>query len=238
MLDTIREGIEKTFISNDRYLIFLEGLKNTLVVTVFGIIIGVLIGTVFGILKGTRDRMKPDNRGIAALLYIADKFITVYLSIFRGIPVIVQALIWNYVVFGSSDNVLLVGIITIGINSGAYVTEIIRAGVQGIDIGQNEAGRSLGLSNIQTLRYIILPQAFKNVLPTLVNEFIGLLKETSVLGVISLTEFTRAGDSVRASTYEAFFSLLTTALFYWITVTLITSVANRIERRMRKSDNR
>ena len=238
MLDIISDGIFQTFIRKDRYLIFLEGLKNTLTVTVFGVLIGIFIGTIFGILKGIKGSVKTKNRFLLALLYVVDKIITVYLSVFRGIPVIVQALIWNFVIFRGIDNVLLVGIITIGINSGAYVTEIIRAGVQGIDGGQNEAGRSLGLSNIQTLRHIILPQAFKNILPTLVNEFISLLKETSVLGVISLTEFTRAGDSVRALTLDALFPLLTTALFYWIVVTIMTILMGRIERRLRKSDNR
>ena len=238
MLDTISNGIYQTFIHKGRYLIFLEGLKNTLTVTVFGILIGVFIGTIFGILKGIKNSVKTNNKVLLAILYIADKIISVYLSIFRGIPVIVQALIWNFVIFRGIDNVLMVGIITIGINSGAYVTEIIRAGVQGIDIGQNEAGRSLGLSNVQTLRYIILPQAFKNILPTLVNEFIALLKETSVLGVISLTEFTRAGDSIRALTLDAVFPLLTTALFYWIIVTIMTVFMGRIERRLHKSDNR
>ena len=238
MLDTISNGIYQTFIHKGRYMIFVEGLKNTLTITVCGILIGVFIGTLFGILKGVKSSVKTNNKALLTLLYIADKFISVYLSIFRGIPVIVQALIWNFVIFKGIDNVLIVGIITIGINSGAYVTEIIRAGVQGIDGGQNEAGRSLGLSNIQTLRHIILPQAFKNILPTLVNEFISLLKETSVLGVISLTEFTRAGDSVRALTLDALFPLLTTALFYWIVVTVMTVLMGRIERRMRKSDNR
>ena len=238
MLEFLNDGIYKTFVKDNRYMIFLEGLKNTLTITVCGILIGVLIGTLFGILKGAKSNLKTNNRLLLAILWVADKIITVYLSVFRGVPVIVQALIWNFVVFKRLDNVLMVGIVTIGINSGAYVTEIIRAGVQGIDVGQNEAGRSLGLSNVKTLCYIILPQAFKNILPTLVNEFISLLKETSVLGVISLMEFTRAGDSVRVLTYDAVFSLLTVALFYWSIVTLMTAVMGRIERRMRKNDYR
>ena len=238
MLDVLRDGIHSTFIRDGRYLIFLEGLKNTLIITVFGILIGVFIGTILGILKGIRNSVRTEKKFLLILFSAADKCITVYLSVFRGVPVIVQALIWNFVVFGASDNAIMVGIITIGINSGAYVTEIIRAGVQGIDGGQDEAGRSLGLSSIQTLRFIILPQAFKNILPTLVNEFIALLKETSVLGVISLTEFTRAGDSVRALTYDAVFPLLTTALFYWIIVTIMTFFMGRIERRLHKNDNR
>ncbi|MBO7358096.1 MAG: amino acid ABC transporter permease [Lachnospiraceae bacterium] len=207
---------------------FLNGLKITLLIAAVAAIIGILIGFIIAIIKTTSERTGK----LKALNVIAN----IYLTVIRGTPATVQLLIMYYVIMQSSNNKILVAILTFGINSGAYVAEIVRSGISSIDRGQFEAGRSLGFNYAQTMWYIIIPQAFKNVLPALANEFITLLKETSISGYVALTDLTRAGDLVRSRTYEAFFPLITVALIYLVLVMFLTMGVSKLERRLRTGD--
>lgn len=216
------------FIKEDRYMYLLDGLKNTLLITLFAVMIGVLLGFLVAVVRSTYSK--------TGRLWLLDKICGIYLTVIRGTPVMVQLLIMFYVVFVSSNNKLLVAVLAFGINSGAYVAEIVRSGIMSIDQGQFEAGRSLGFSYVQTMIYIILPQAFKNILPALANEFIVLLKETSICGYIGLIDLTRGGDIIRSRTYEAFLPLLGVALIYLIMVAGLTALVKLLERRLRTSD--
>ena len=216
------------FIKDDRYMYLVNGLKNTLLITLFAVIIGVALGFLVAVIRSTCAKTgKPK---------ILDKLCGLYLTVVRGTPVMVQLLIMFYVVFVSSNNKLMVAVIAFGINSGAYVAEIVRSGIMSIDQGQFEAGRSLGFSYPKTMWYIILPQAFKNILPALANEFIVLLKETSICGYIGLTDLTRGGDIIRSRTYEAFLPLLGVALIYLIMVAGLSALVKVLERRLSASD--
>lgn len=216
----------QNFIYNDRWLQLVDGLKITLCITLGSVLIGILLGIVLALLRLSRNRL-------------ARGFAQVYLTVFRGTPLLIQLLIVNYVVFsGIRIPGILVAIIAFGLNSGAYVAEIVRSGIQSIDRGQTEAARSLGLNQSQTMRYIILPQAFKNILPTLANEVIVLLKETSVVGYISITDLTRAGDIIRSRTFSAFMPLVGVAVVYLMMTTLLSFIFGKIERRMHANDTR
>lgn len=217
------------FIKDDRWLYLLDGLKVTLQITLFATLLGIVIGFLVAIIRSTHDR--------TGKLKIANAICQLYLTVIRGTPVMVQLLIIYYVIFGSVDiNKVIVAVLAFGINSGAYVAEICRAGIMSIDIGQLEAGRSIGFSYAQTMWYIILPQAFKNVLPSLGNEFIVLLKETSVAGYIALQDLTKGGDIIRSRTYDAFFPLLAVAIIYLIMVLGFTKLISLLERRLRQSE--
>lgn len=216
------------FIKDDRYMYLVNGLKNTLLITLFAVIIGVILGFLVAVIRSTYAK--------TGKMKILDKLCGLYLTVVRGTPVMVQLLIMFYVVFVSSNNKLMVAIIAFGINSGAYVAEIVRSGIMSIDQGQFEAGRSLGFSYPKTMWYIILPQAFKNILPALANEFIVLLKETSICGYIGLTDLTRGGDIIRSRTYEAFLPLLGVALIYLIMVAGLSALVKVLERRLSASD--
>ena len=219
------------FIKDDRYTWLLDGLKNTMIITVFALLIGICIGFLVAIIRSSHD--KSGN------FKIANSICRVYLTVIRGTPTVIQLLIMNFVVFGSvSVNEILVGSLAFGINSGAYVAEIFRSGIMSIDKGQMEAGRSLGLSSGQTMKLIIMPQAFKNVLPALINEMIVLLKETSIIGYIGMTDITKAATLVQSRTYEAFVPLIAAAVFYWVLVTILTYFMGKLERRLRKSDRK
>ena len=217
------------FIKDDRYTWLLDGLKNTMIITVFALLIGICIGFLVAIIRSSHD--KSGN------FKIANSICRVYLTVIRGTPTVIQLLIMNFVVFGSvSVNEILVGSLAFGINSGAYVAEIVRSGIMSIDRGQLEAGRSLGFSYASTMWYIIMPQAFKNVLPALANEFIVLLKETSICGYIGLMDLTRGGDIIRSRTYNAFMPLLAVALIYLILVMILSALVRQLERRLRNSE--
>ena len=219
------------FIKDDRYTWLLDGLKNTMIITVFALLIGICIGFLVAIIRSSHD--KSGN------FKIANSICRVYLTVIRGTPTVIQLLIMNFVVFGSvSVNEILVGSLAFGINSGAYVAEIVRSGIMSIDQGQTEAGRSLGLNFTQTMRLIIIPQAFKNVLPALVNEFIVLIKETSVLAYIALTDLTKAADYIRSRTFSPFTSYIVSALLYLVVISIFTKLVGKLERRLRRSDNR
>ena len=208
----------------------MDGMKITLIVTIFAVLIGVLLGFLIAIVRTTHDK--------TGKLKILNAICKVYLTVIRGTPVVVQLMIIYFIIFGSVDiSKVLVAIIAFGINSGAYVAEIFRSGIMSIDNGQFEAGRSLGFNYAQTMMYIIMPQAFKNVLPTLCNEFISLLKETSVSGYIALQDLTKGGDIIRSRTYDAFMPLIAVALIYLAMVMIFTKLVSLLERRLRNSDH-
>ena len=218
------------FIEDNRWKYIVDGLKITLIVTIFAVLIGVLLGFLIAIVRTTHDK--------TGKLKILNAICKVYLTVIRGTPVVVQLMIIYFIIFGSVNiSKVLVAIIAFGINSGAYVAEIFRSGIMSIDNGQFEAGRSLGFNYAQTMMYIIMPQAFKNVLPTLCNEFISLLKETSVSGYIALQDLTKGGDIIRSRTYDAFMPLIAVALIYLAMVMIFTKLVSLLERRLRNSDH-
>lgn len=218
------------FIEDNRWKYIVDGLKITLIVTIFAVLIGVLLGFLIAIVRTTHDK--------TGKLKILNAICKVYLTVIRGTPVVVQLMIIYFIIFGSVDiSKVLVAIIAFGINSGAYVAEIFRSGIMSIDNGQFEAGRSLGFNYAQTMMYIIMPQAFKNVLPTLCNEFISLLKETSVSGYIALQDLTKGGHIIRSRTYDAFMPLIAVALIYLAMVMIFTKLVSLLERRLRNSDH-
>ena len=218
------------FIEDNRWKYIVDGLKITLIVTIFAVLIGVLLGFLIAIVRTIHDK--------TGKLKILNAICKVYLTVIRGTPVVVQLMIIYFIIFGSVDiSKVLVAIIAFGINSGAYVAEIFRSGIMSIDNGQFEAGRSLGFNYAQTMMYIIMPQAFKNVLPTLCNEFISLLKETSVSGYIALQDLTKGGDIIRSRTYDAFMPLIAVALIYLAMVMIFTKLVSLLERRLRNSDH-
>ena len=228
----IKEKFIATFVKENRYDFFVKGLTNTLVISLCAALLGILIGFLIAIIRTTHDNNKKKNVFLDVLNIIAK----VYLTVIRGTPATVQLLIMYYIIMAGSTNKILIAIMTFGINSGAYVAEIVRSGIQSIDKGQFEAGRSLGLSYAKTMWFIIVPQAFKNVLPALANEFITLLKETSISGYIALNDLTRAGDIIRSLTYETFFPLFTVAAIYLLMVMVLTHLVGKLERRLKKNE--
>ena len=228
----IYDQFYQSLIEDNRYQYILDGLKNTVVITIFAVLLGVVIGTIIALVRvqHTNDPHK---------LRIANGICTLYLTIIRGTPVLVQLMIMYYVIIGTANiDMTTTAIFAFGINSGAYVAEVIRSGIQSVDRGQMEAGRSLGLSEQMTMRKIVLPQALKNVLPAIGNEFIALLKETSVAGYIGIQDLTKAGDIIRSRTYQAFFPLILTAVIYLVIVIGLSVLLSKFERRLHRSDNR
>lgn len=227
------------FVEGNRWKYYVEGLGNTLKITLFAVLLGILIGVVIASIRSTHDNLIGTMRkGVGRFfLKLLNFFANLYLTVIRGTPVVVQLMIAYYVIFASSNNKLLVAILAFGFNSGAYVAEIIRSGIMSIDKGQSEAGRSVGLNYFQTQAYIVLPQAFKNILPALANEFIVLLKETSVAGYIAMQDLAKAGDIVRSRTYDAFMPLIAVALVYLVMVVFFTWLVGKLERRLRNSDH-
>ena len=230
MLQSLQDRFYLNFIKDDRWMYIVDGLKVTLLVTFFAVLIGIVIGFLVATVRSTYDK--------TGKLKILNILCQIYLTVIRGTPVVVQLLIIYFVIFGNVNiDKIPVAIMAFGFNSGAYVAEIFRSGIMSIDGGQFEAGRSLGFNYVQTMRYIIIPQAFKNVLPALGNEFIVLLKETSVAGYIALQDLTKAGDIIRSRTYDAFMPLIAVALIYLAMVLIFTKLVNMLERRLRNSDH-
>lgn len=228
---TLVDKIKQTFIEDNRYQYITKGLLNTLIITLWAGIIGVFLGFIIAVIRVAEDR--NDECGIG--MKFANVIAKIYLTLFRGTPVVVQLLIMYYVIFASIKiNPIVAAIIAFGLNSGAYVAEAVRSGIISIPIGQFEAGRSLGFSYAKTMFHIILPQAIKNSLPAMCNEFIALLKESSIVGYIGMQDLTKAGDIIRSNTYEAFVPLISVALVYLILVMLLTSLVGRLERRLKK----
>ena len=221
----MKEMIYKTLILDDRYKYILEGLLNTVVMAFFAVIIGIILGLIVSIIRNDYEVNKKHK-----ILNFISKM---YVEIIRGTPVILQLMIIYYVIFQSVNiNIILVGIIAFGINSGAYVSEIIRSGIKSIDKGQMEAGLSLGLKYKQVMKLIVLPEAFKNILPSLGNEFITLLKETSVGAYIGIIELTKSGDIIASRIYDYFFPLIIVALVYLILTLSLSKMVNVMERRL------
>lgn len=222
------DRLYQTFIVADRYKTLISGLEKTVIITVGALLIGVVIGTVIAIVKV----MAAENKKLKFFDFLCN----VYLTVIRGTPVVVQLLISFFIIFVSAKDGTWVATLTFGVNSGAYVAEIIRSGIMAIDKGQTEAGRSLGLSKAQTMKEIILPQAFKNVLPAIGNEMISLLKETSVAGYVAVTDLTKAANQIKNTTYDQINPILLLALVYLAIVMIMTRLLAVCERRLRKSD--
>ena len=220
------EKYYETIIESGYHKLLLEGFGNTLLITIGALIIGVIIGTILSVTKYFCE----DVPAMKPICWLCDLYITVI----RGIPVVVLLLMTFLIIFASSDNGVLVAVITFGINSGAYMAELIRSGIQAVDAGQMEAGRSLGLSKLQTMRKIVFPQAIRYILPAIGNEMIALLKETSVAGYVAVRDLTKAGDQIRNNTYDAVNPLLTVALTYLALVVIMTAVLTKVEKRLAK----
>ena len=222
------DKLHETFIEGDRYMTLLEGFGETLKITFGALLIGIVIGTFVAIVKVLCEGNKK--------LKIFDVLCNIYLTVIRGTPVVVQLLIMFFIVFVSAEDGTMVATLTFGINSGAYVAETIRSGILAIDKGQTEAGRSLGFSAGKTMWLIVLPQAFKNILPAIGNEMIALLKETSVAGYVAVVDLTKAGNQIRNTTYDQFNPIICVALVYLTVVLIMTRLLNMLERRLRKSE--
>ncbi len=229
-MGNFQERFYLNFIKDDRWMYMWDGLKITLEVTLFATLLGIVLGFLVAIIRSTHDR--------TGKLKIMNVLCQIYLTVIRGTPAVVQLLIMYFVIFGSVKGIskVLVAVLAFGINSGAYVAEICRAGIMSIDIGQMEAGRSIGFSYGQTMWYIVLPQAFKNVLPALGNEFFVLLKETSISGYIALQDLTKGGDIIRSRTYDAFMPLIGVAIVYLVLVLGFTKLVSMLERRLNQSE--
>ena len=226
----------QAFIEADRWLQYLNGVKTTLLVTALALILGVALGVTVAILRTAHDQQRPGHRNpVLAVLNLVCK---IYVTVIRGTPMMVQLLIMGFVIFASSRNFTMIGTLTLGINSGAYVSEIVRGGLMSVDKGQMEAGRSLGLGYGTTMRFVIVPQAVKAILPALGNEFIVLLKDTSLITVIGGKELLYAAQGIYNRTYEQMFPLVGTAVIYLILVMIFTWLQGKLERRLRQSDRR
>lgn len=221
---------EMTFITGDRWKLYISGLGVTLEIAFFAAMLGLVLGTFVALMKLSSGR----NGSKTVWNVIAN----VYIDIIRGTPSVLQLLIIWFVIMRSCTNGVLVAVISFGINSGAYVAEIVRAGILAVDHGQTEAGRSLGLSKAQTMIYIVIPQAIKNVLPPIGNEFIVLLKETAIVGYVSLTDLTRTANQISSRTYQPFMALIGAAVIYFVIIKILTILLGKLERRLRKSDYR
>ena len=219
--------LASTFLEDDRYMMLVDGLRNTVIITLGALCIGIVIGALVAIIKYCGEgspAMKP-------LCVLCD----IYTTVVRGIPVVVLLLIFYFVIMQSANGIT-VGIVTFGINSGAYMAELMRSGIGAVDAGQMEAGRSLGMSRIQTTVHVILPQAMKNILPAIGNEMIALLKETAVAGYVAVQDLTRAGNLIRNNTFDAFNPLMVVALTYLIIVVALTRLLAVLEKRLHKGD--
>ncbi len=227
------------FIDDNRWRYLWQGLGNTLKITFIALILGVILGAVIAIVRASWDKNGSAMRKGPArfIMRLLNAFCKLYLTVFRGTPVVVQIMIIYFVIFVSTNNGVAVAALGFGLNSAAYVAEIVRSGIMSIDEGQFEAGRSLGFNYVQTMWHIILPQAIKNILPALGNEFIVLLKETSVSGYIGVMDLTKGGDIIRGRTYSAFMPLIAVALIYLVMVIFLEKLLAALENRLRNSDH-
>lgn len=238
--DSFKAEFILNFVDEGRWRWLVKGLGNTLMLTFFALLLGVAIGVVVAGVRSTYDKNRESMEMHKNIGYYVLKFFNsichVYLTVIRGTPVMVQLLIMYIIVFANSRNSMMVAVLAFGINSGAYVAEILRGGIMSIDNGQFEAGRSLGFNYLQTMVYIIIPQVFKSVLPTLCNEFIVLLKETSVAGYIGVEELTKVSDIISGRTFSAFMPLIAVALIYLALVMFLTMLVGKLEKGLRKSE--
>ena len=237
----IAARFQRTFINDDRWMQFLRGLGVTIEITVVAAVIGIILGFLIAMVRSTYDKNlvgKKCRKPSDYLLKFLNVLCNIYITVIRGTPVVIQLMIMYYIIFSSSRNGIIAAVLAFGINSGAYVAEIVRSGIMSIDKGQFEASRSLGFNYSSTMLHVILPQAFKTVLPALANECIVLLKETSVAGYIAIQDLTKGGDIIRSQTFSAFMPLITVALIYLIMVVVLTHLVGKLERRLSQSDRR
>ncbi len=237
--ESVKAEFILNFVQANRWKYLVEGLGNTLLITLVALLLGIVIGVVIATVRSTYDKTAESSRPTwgRKVFGFFNGLCKVYLTVLRGTPVVVQLMIIYFVIFASSNNGVMVAALAFGLNSGAYVAEIIRGGIMSIDNGQFEAGRSLGFNYLQTMRFIIIPQVIKNVLPALMNEFIALLKETSVAGYVAVQDLTKAGDIIRGRTFSPFMPLTAVALIYLALVMFFTWIVGKVERRLRNSDH-
>lgn len=237
---SLKEQFILNFVDDSRWKYLTNGLLNTITITVFALLLGVVIGIVVAMIRTTYDKTKDSMKKRNIIGYWFFSFINfickIYLTVIRGTPVVVQLLIAYFIIFAFSNDGIMVASIAFGINSGAYVAEILRGGIMSIDVGQFEASNSLGFNYVQTMIYVIIPQVIKTVLPTLLNEMIALIKETSIAGYVGIMDLTKGGDIIRGRTFSAFMPLLAVAAIYLLIVSFLTFVLGRVERRLRKSE--
>ncbi len=230
----VQAQFQQSFIVGDRWMLYINGLKISLLVTIGALAMGVVLGVLVALIRTSHDRQKQGQKNL--LLGILNAITKVYVTVIRGTPMMVQLLIMNFVIFSSSRQLVMVAIMAIGINSGAYVSEIIRSGIMSVDVGQMEAGRSLGMPYGIVMKDVVIPQAIKNILPALGNEMITLFKDTSLVTVIGLVDLTKVAMQIQAKTYQAFMPFIGIALMYLVVVMILTWLLGRLERRMRRSD--
>ena len=241
-IDSFRAEFEKTFIRDDRYKVFVTGFKNTLLITLVSLVVGLVAGILIAIIRYGYSQMKKrkpvtvPQKLVRVVLCVVDKILALYVAIVRGVPLVVQLLIMAFVVMAGFPNKIVVCCIAMGLNSAAYVSEVVRGGINSVDVGQMEAGRSLGVSAAKTIFYIILPQAFKAALPALCNEGIAVLKETSIVGYIAVVDLTRASDLVRSRTMSPMMPLFFIALVYFVLVMILSWGVSILERRLKQGD--
>ena len=235
----VQQSFVNDFIVDDRWKYIVSGLRITILVTILALLIGLALGVVTAMIRSTHDQTNPGwlKSPGSFLLKLANAICKLYITVIRGTPTLVQLLIMNFIVLLSSTKVT-VAVITFGINSGAYVAEIIRGGIMGVDSGQMEAGRSLGLSYVTTMKDIVLPQAMKSALPALINEMITLLKDTSLVSVIALRDVTKQAQNIVSNTYQAYVPYVSLAIIYLVLVIILTKLLGIFERRLRESDRR
>ncbi len=229
-------GFYRAFIDGNRWKLYLTGVLSTLEVTILALVMGIVLGVLVAVARTAHDQQLPGHHN--PILGILNVLCKIYTTVIRGTPMIVQMLIMGTIIFKTSRNFTIVGAIALGINSGAYVAEIVRGGLMAVDIGQTEAGQSLGLHYIDTMRFIVIPQAFKNILPALGNEFITLFKDTALITVIGGKELLYAAQAVGAKTYSVLFPYLGTAFIYLVLVMIFSWLQGKLERRLRASDRR
>ena len=229
-------GFYQSFVAAGRWRLYLNGLLTTLEATILALLLGVVLGVVVAVIRTAHDQQRAGHKNV--ILGVFNAICKIYTTIIRGTPMMVQLLIMSLVIFASSRNYTMIGILALGINSGAYVSEIVRSGLMSVDPGQMEAGRSLGMNYFTTMRFIVIPQAIKNILPALGNEFITLLKDTSLISVVAGTEIVYFAQAIVARTYEPMWPYLITAVMYLILVLIFTWLQGILERRLRASDRR
>lgn len=227
----LSEDFQQTFVDANRWRALLSSLGVTLKITALALLVGICLGIIVAVIRSSHDQMAAQG-GKNGLLSIANSLCHIYLAVIRGTPVMVQLLIMYFVILVNTTNTTLVATLTFGINSGAYVAEIIRSGIMSIDRGQMEAGRSLGISYVKTMRLVIIPQAIKNILPALGNEFIALLKETSIVNVIGMKDITKWALNVQGRTYQAFMPFIGIAVLYFLMVMIFTKLVSILERKL------
>ena len=232
----IQHDFYQSFIEGDRWLLYLKGIGVTLEVAALALVIGIILGVIVAVIRTLYDQQIPSRRKF--ILKLLNGISQVYVTVIRGTPLMVQLLIMYFVIFASTRNQIVTAMLTFGINSGAYVSEIIRGGIMSVDKGQMEAGRSLGLSYATTMSTVVIPQAVKNILPALGNELITLLKDTSIVTVIGLRDLTKAAMLIQGKTYQAFMPFVGIALVYLLLVMILSALMGALERRMRQSDRR